>query len=515
MIARTAFCLAQACPALAQTPEQHTPDTAYTFRVQRVENVPIIDGRLDDEVWRHAPAFDNFQQVEPVEGLPPSQRTEVRVVYDRRQLYIAVRCFDDEADLIVARQMLRDADQWSDDYVILMLDPFEDRRNGYFFQITAAGGRMDGLTENNRKPSAEWDGHWQGRTSIDEHGWSAEIAIPFTTVSFNPEHERWGFNVERSIRRSDETIRWASPHNTTQVKTPASGGTLEGLAGLQKSAGLTVKPYTNLTLDLLDDGTDWTGGLDIFYNLSPSVTAALTLNTDFAETEVDEQIVNLTRFPVFFPEKRDFFLQDAGVFNFGGLQNTPLPFFSRRIGIVRGREKEILAGLKLTGRQDNLRFGLLDVQMKHDDELGDKNLGVARATWDILDQSSVGFIFTNGHPSERGDNQLGGIDLNFHETLDDGALVSAHAWAQGTHTDLDDEPFSNADAYAAGGRLQYDGDPWQGSFFTSHIGDGYNPALGFVERRSRRRYLLHGGHKFRPTTSDTDPWYRVFNLDGR
>ena len=491
----TAVCAA-AAGALGQDAAPATRPV-ITLGAALVEDAPTIDGSLDDTTWQDAPVIDAFTQVNPINGAPPTERTEVRLLYDADTLYLGVRCFDAQPDKIEARSMARDADHGSDDRITFTLDTFADRRNGYVFVVSAAGGKRDGLIESTRT-RWEWDGLWTAKTRVDELGWTAEIAIPTKTLSFDPANTAWGFNIERFIRHKNESVRWATPTRDSGVTSMNDTGEIENLAGLVQGLGLTVKPFLTAKADLNTGDLKFEPGVDLFYKITPSTTAALTINTDFAETEVDTRQVNLTRFPLFFPEKRAFFLEDSGIFEFGGINQSPKPFFSRRIGIVRGQEKDILAGLRVTGRSDGLRFGVLDVQMKDDDELGEKNLGVVRLKHDVGDESAVGLILTNGAPGRRGNNQLVGVDYNYVNSDALGGRVSADLWAMLTHDDPAEFRGENDDPYAFGGRFGWNADPFSFSLFAAEVGHDFRPGLGFVQRPGTREYAVRGGYTWRP-----------------
>lgn len=493
--------LAQPLPPEADPPEP-APPHVVSLRSARVAEPPVIDGRLDEPAWHEAPVIDNFTQVDPVTGSLPSERTEVRLLYDADNLYIGVRCFDSAPELIVARSMARDAGHGSDDRIVFTLDTFGDRRSGYVFVVSAAGGKRDGLIESTRT-RYEWDGLWDARTTIDELGWVAEIAIPMKTLSFTEHTPAWGFNIERFIRRKTELVRWATPTRTSGVTRMNDAGELVDLEDLDQGLGLSFQPFVSATWDIDDKKLDFEPGFDLFYKLTPSTTAALTVNTDFAEAEVDQRRVNLTRFPLFFPEKRDFFLEDSGIFEFGGINQSPRPYFSRRIGIVGGEEKDILAGLRLTGRTGRLRFGLLDVQMKDDDRLGHKNLGVLRLKHEVGDESAVGLIATNGAPGVRGQNQLLGVDFNYVNSDAPGGRIAADIWAMGTR----DDPTGAEDTagHAYGGRFDWDADPWNFFLFAGEVSHDFRPRLGFVQRTGRRELASSAGYVWRPEDSD---WIR-------
>ena len=336
-----------------------------------------LDGKLDEPAWQRAVPIGPLIQVEPKEGDPPTEATEVRVLYDSDALYFGIVCLDRTPDGIVATQLTRDAELEVDDYVAVVLDPFFDRRNGFFFVVNPAGARADGQIANNAEHiSLDWDGIWNAAARKDDQGWTVEISIPFKTLRFKPGQTTWGLNIERQIRRRNETDRWSGARRDIWPSNLAEAGQLQDLPVIRQGLGLDIRPYGLVRRDPYDparlDKSPWTvdGGLDVSKNLTPNLNASLTVNTDFAETEVDTRQVNLTRFDLFYPEKRPFFLEGAGVFETAGVairHPDLLPFFSRRIGLYRGQEVPILFGGKITGRQSHFNIGLLDVQTRHAD----------------------------------------------------------------------------------------------------------------------------------------------------
>ena len=480
---------------------------------------PIIDGRLDDACWTNAPIIDQFTQVEPVEGAAPSERTEVRMLHDHDYLFIAIHCFDREPAKIVAKQMQRDADMDSDDTLALVFDTFARKRTGYLFKITPRGATQDALLEADGAQKTEWDTIWNGRSRIDETGWTAEIAIPFKSLAFDPQLNVWGFNVERVIRRRQETVRWAAPFQNKNVTSLADLGELRDLSGMQKGLGLEFKPFLVARHTERTTGESKTlkfeAGFDLFYSITPALTAALTVNTDFAEAEVDKRQVNLTRFPLFFPEKRDFFLQDANLFSFGAYKG-PLAFNSRRIGLgPTGETVDLLAGGKLTGRIGNLDIGLLDVQVDSSEGVPSKNLAVARASYRVLEESSIGGIFTSGDPQSSGNNSLVGTDLNYRNSHFFGNNVfKAQTWVMKASA-------SGAEGrqMAFGASVRYPNEPVAAEVFASQIDADFNPALGFAPRRGIRQYGGKLGYRWRPggyvrsIGLQVQPYYAT-NLDG-
>ncbi|HSD29562.1 MAG TPA: DUF5916 domain-containing protein, partial [Vicinamibacteria bacterium] len=376
-----------------------------------------LDGRLDEVAWSAATPIGALVQTEPDEGASPTEATEVRVLRDDETLYFGIRCFDRTPSGIAATRMGRDGELEGDDHVMVVLETFGDRRNGFFFAVNPRGARAEGQIANNSEQlNFDWDGIWDAAARVDDAGWAAELAIPFKTLRFRNEVAAWGLNVQRYVARRQETDRWTAARRDVWISNLSEAGRLEGLQGARQGKGLDVRPY--LSAGEEDGGGEVKGGGDVFKNLTPNLTASLTINTDFAETEADDRQVNLTRFPLFYPEKRSFFLEGAGIYEVASLGSTSsdlLPFYSRRIGLYQGEEVPILAGLKLSGRVERWNVGLLDVETGRVDDLGldRQNLLAARVSRNLFRQSFVGALVTHGNPSGAGGNTLAGIDARF------------------------------------------------------------------------------------------------------
>jgi hypothetical protein len=494
MLARlrgSAVAFAIATTAFAQAPPRPSA------RALRIDAPPRIDGRLDDECWSRATPIGAFTQVEPIEGAAPIEATDVRVVYTPDVLYVAVRCFDREPARLLARQLERDANLDPDDRVEILIDTFHDRRNAFWFQMNPRGDLGDALIANNGQNfNKPWDGIWDGRASIDEHGYCLEFALPFKTLNFREGGDTWGFNVRRINKRHEEESRWSNPSQDQNFFVVSEAGSLGGLGGMHQGVGLDATPFFvgRWRKDEASDDQDVLGdpGLDVLYKLTPSLNALLTINTDFADTEVDARQINLTRFPLFFPEKRDFFLQDAGLFSFadlapgfGGGGTDLIPFFSRRIGLDSdGQPVPLLGGGKLTGRAGPWSIGLLDVQTDATSDVDGQNLGVARITRNVGEQSTLGAIFTSGDPNGDASNQLYGFDANFKSSsFRGGKALRAYAWLLGTSSGDD-----GGDDEAFGATLAYPNDVWSWNAAAKQIGADFDAALGFVPRTGIRKY---------------------------
>jgi len=469
------------------------PPTLTIPRIPAEVARPRIDGVLAEDFWAHCAEIDTLVQTEPVAGAQPSEATEILLGYDDANLYVGLRCFDRDPGGIRATQMARDANLDPDDRVELLFDSFHDKRNGFWFQIGAAGSKGDALISGNGSEfNKQWDTIWHGAAEVTQEGWFAEISIPFASINFDPQKGTWGFNVRRFIRRRTEEVRWANAEPRLRFFAAANAGTLEGLGGMRQGLGLDVIPFgvgSYRSDDTRTDSVQGDAGLDLFYRISPATKLSLSFNTDFAETEVDTRRVNLTRFPLFFPEKRKFFLEDSGAFAFGpGGHNggrDVLPFFSRRIGLDEdGGEVPLLANAKLTTTNDSYRLGLLDSQTDSTGTLPSRNLFVGRFSKNIFDRSNVGVIFTHGDPTGSQSDYTVGADLNLStaEFLGDRNLrFNAYA------VKAEDSDTSGKDlAYYAG--VSYPNDEIELSASYMTIEENFQPALGFAPRTGIHKY---------------------------
>ncbi len=385
-----------------------------------VNPAPHIDGKLQEEAWQKAAVISEFYQREPNPGQPISEATQVYVCHDQQQIYFGFQCFDQPGG-ITAKEMARDVSLGEDDRVQVILDTFLDGRNGYWFQIGPRGSIGDALVSANGATfNKEWDGLWEGKARIHDQGWDAEIAIPFKTLTFDPQRHDWGLKLIRHIRRKLESSYWPAANLNSYRFQISDSGVLQGLEGITQGIGLDVSPYGLAGLDQKlpkDDQLVKDAGLDIFYQVTPGLKSALTVNTDFAQTEVDARQVNLTRFPLHFPEKRDFFLDGANYFDFGisGDGANPyskrlIPFFSRRLGLDgNGNPIHIIWGAKFTGQIDRWNLGFLHIMDERDGE--NRNFTILRASANIASQSSIGFIGSKGNALSAGDNSVVGVDV--------------------------------------------------------------------------------------------------------
>jgi hypothetical protein len=478
--------------AYAQPPEKR-------FEAVFTTTPPVIDGILDEAVWQSAAVIEDFHEVEPIEYAPPKERLRFRVLYDEDHLYVAAEINMRNVDEITAFKLAQGSDIREEDRLKVVLDPYNNKRTGYDFRINANGVREEGLFGTIGRPNTDWNGIWDGRAQITEEGWTAELAIPFKTLNFDPDNDVWGISFSLNISGRNEQIAWTSQAHVTR---PGSLGEMTGVDRAKQGRGLDIVPSVSFRHTKVFETNGQTGAdelraepsLDILYKLTPLLTAALTINTDFSAAEVDDRVINLERFPVFFPEKRTFFLQDADIFSFADIEDNGIPFFSRRIGLDDDRQPvDIIGGVKLTGRIGPMSLGVLDVVQEDGPE--NVNLFAGRAYLNVLNLSTLGMIFTHGSADESVSNSVVGVDFNYvNRDLFGRKGLSSSLWY--LESDTKGETFDQ-DAYGASL-----GAPDTGGFFGSlrhmKIGENYNPALGFVNRPAIRESAMEFGYSHFP-----------------
>lgn len=480
-------------PAFAQSVEP-APHVAAERLYE--DELITLDGTLDEAVWERAVPATGFRQQEPVEGAPPSEPTEVRIAFSSNHLYIGAQLFDSDPGGIKGFQRRRDAGLGSDDRFMWILDTFQDGRTAYFFEINPAGLLGDGLLRigSGGNMSKSWDGIWDVRVRQHEHGWTAEIRIPFRTLNFDPRSDRWGINFQRTIRRKNEELLWSGYRRNQGLFLPINAGVLTGLSDVSQGVGLEARPYVAANRSTIAGVTD-TGadiGVDLGYSVTPSLRLAMTINTDFAEAEVDDRQVNLTRFPLFFPERRQFFLEGSSIYNFAG-SNGVNPFFSRRIGLVGGEPIPVQFGARLGGQAGAWDVAVLQVRTGAQGDVPVEDFSVARLRRNFLAQSSIGAIYTRRGTAALDDVDLPdrhtyGVDLDMststflgRRNLQFEAFFAAHTPStRGAVTTLGDRS-------ARGIRLNYPNNVWQAHVSWREFGDDWNPAVGFAPRRGFRR----------------------------
>jgi len=506
-----------------------------TLRAVKVDAPPVLDGEVrDDPVWRTIPSTGGFTQTNPDEGRPASQKTEVRVVYTDEAVYFSFVCFDDDPDTIVVSDSRRDADLTESDSLQIILDTYLDGQNGFVFGTNPAGIEYDGqvsrIGDAGSTVSAaangagsgfniNWDGVWAVKTSTGAYGWSAEFMIPFKTLRYpNKDSQLWGINIQRNIRRRNENSFWAPLSRQYDIYRLSDAGLLRGLE-IESQRNLKIMPYVlGEVSDVGGEGkeTDADFGFDLKYSLTPALTLDLTYNTDFAQVEVDESQVVLDRFNIFFPEKRPFFLENAGLFTAGKPGQVEL-FFSRRIGLSDdGDVIPIKGGARLSGAVGKTNVGLMLMQTDSVADVAPKNLfGVARIHRDLPNRSSIGAIFVDreasgNHPEEEKYNRTFGLDGRWGI----GEYASLAGFIAGTRS-----PDSGNDDLVFSAAGNFESPAWTAILEYTEVGEDFNPEVGFLERdagyrklhtRLLRRYRpgdnAWGIQELRPHFSYTSYW---------
>ncbi len=501
-----ALCVLCACLPVSASLAQDVSALAAeskSIRIQRTATPPVIDGVMDEEIWLRAPLVDDLHQVNPVEFSEPSERTEISVLYGRDALYIGARLYDREPDRINARILRQNQPIGSDDRFFVHIDPFNSRRGGYVFGVNPNGVRFDGVYEGPTDRSFDWDGIWQAAATIDDQGWVVEMEIPFKTISFDPSTDTWRMNFLRNIERKNESMAWMSRNRNTDLSTM---GDVRGISQIEQGRGLDIVPSASVRerrrFDGAEPSNDLEPSLDVFYKVTPQLNASLTFNTDFSATDVDNRQVNLTRFNLFFPEQRSFFLQDVDIFQFGRLQQDGRPFFSRRLGISStGEEVPLEFGGKLSGRIGRFDVGVLSVRQDMfappdgSETIEPTTAFVGRVAANVLEESSIGMIVTDGDPGSNLDNSVAGIDFRYlNSRFAGGRSLEGEAWFQQSSSEGLD---SNDTAFGLGMRVPSNSGLRGGVDFM-RIEEAFNPALGFVRRTGIDQLSYDFGHTWRP-----------------
>jgi hypothetical protein len=477
-----------------------------------------LDGNLDEAVWQRAQVATDFIQIDPDNGKPATEQTELRIAFDSHAIYLGVICHDSEAGVLLTRyQKRRDEFLQQDDKVSWTIDTFLDGRSGYFFETNPSGAMADALMGINGQ-NRQWDGIWNERVRRGDTEWSVEVEIPFRTLNFNPNSDTWGINISRTLSRKNENSIWTGWARNQGVTRMTNAGRVTGLTNVTQGHGLDIKPYV---LGSAQDAPSrrermsGTGqaGLDLFYNATPALRTNLTVNTDFAQTEVDQRQVNLTRFSLLYPEKRDFFLDGATFFDFASpgagagnnFQNNANfgsdlivnPFFSRRIGLTdAGDQQKILFGTKATGQLGGQDVGILDVRTGDDHGLIGEDFTVARLKHRLMRQSYVGAAYTRRDPHATGADtrQTLGVDFRLAtSTFRRNQNLSLSGW----YVDAT-QPGPTRATQAYGATLAYPNDRWNANLDVRTVEQNFNPAVGFITRNAYRRYLPYVNFGPRP-----------------
>jgi hypothetical protein len=515
--------------AVVRSDTVQSPSLRPVARAVRVPRPPRLDGTLDDPLWQTAPALSDLTQHEPVDDAPASERTEVRILFDDVAIYLGARMHDRDAAGIVRGEVRRDADLTNQDGLLLVMDTYRDRQNAFVFGTTPAGIEYDGqVTREDERAfgglgitrqqttiggglNLNWDGTWEVTTSVDSAGWTAVFRIPFATLRYGSgKSPVWGLNLARYIRRRNEQAFWAPIPRQYTIYRLTEAGSLEGLEPPTNRVA-QVTPFVRGGLSrnyVTANEADASGevGADAKFGVTPSMTLDLTYNTDFAQVEVDEQQINLSRFNLFFPEKRPFFLENAGFLAFGVPQAAEL-FFSRRIGISRdGREVPILGGGRLSGKAGKFQIGLIELQTRELEgsplgpEIASTNYGVARVLRELPNRSRVGGIFSSRL------NTDSTADYNLTYGLDARIGVRSEftfdVWGARTETPGRNES-SNA-FHLAGAFIDRN---WEVGLATRRFAQDFNPELGFLDRPGTQFYTVR---VLRHIRTPGIPWFREY-----
>jgi len=499
------------------------------FDAIKVTTAPVIDGKLDEALWKSGTPISEFVQRELNEGVPASERTEIRFATDGANLYIGARMYDREPQLIVPGEKIRDVTLQNSDHIAFVLDTYHDRQNGFVFATTPAGVEYDGQViregegggamvpgQNRMQAGAmggfnvNWDASWTVATTIDSLGWTAEFRIPFATIRYQSGsgEQTWGLNVTRTIRRKNEELYWAFIPRQFNLYRLSLAGTLTKLTVPERRIR-TVTPYlltssqTRYTKGVGATTTPTEIGGEIKYGVTPALTLDLTANTDFAQVEVDDQRVNLTRFPIFFPEKRPFFLENAGVFSAGTPQAVDL-FFTRRIGIsAAGTPEPILGGGRLTGRVGGTTIGLLQMVTDSPDGMASgQSFSVARAIREVGSRSRFGLMAVQRMATNDGDNVNRTVAL-------DGRLGIGQAWTSDLWAAKTSTPGRTGDDLALSARVAYQTNVFNANARVAHIGEDFNPEVGFMSRPAGYRTI--DATAMRLVRKPEWAWFRQWN----
>ncbi len=510
-----------ACAWAGQQQAETARPVVQALRLNPDEKI-TIDGRLEETPWTRAIPAAGFKQFEPRNGEPGTERTEIRIAFDRDNLYIGGEFYDSDPRGMLGNQMVRDGVLGADDRFIWVLDPFNDSLSGYYFEINPAGAMGDaqlvpaigggnfGVTQNRA-----WDGIWMARVRRHEQGWTVEVQIPFRTLNFDPNGHEWGANFQRTVRRKNEETFWSGWGRNQGIYSLAFAGHIEGISDVSQGHGIDIKPYLLGNYTAVPGSSTYKAneGIDFSYSLTPQIKANFTINTDFAQTEVDDRQVNLTRFPLFFPEKRDFFLESSGNFDFGREQASNLSaFFSRRIGLdeTTGRPQKIDYGIKVGGRAGQYNLGLMQVRTGIQSRSAGEDFTVFRPKRLFWRQSYAGLMYTRraardssvpDRHSVGGDFQLATARFRGNKNLQFGGwFIKTPNAAKGN------------DNSASGWRLNYPNDRWALQMAYKFFQKNVDPAVGFTEQVDYQKWTPGIGFNPRPKNN---PYVRQIFIDSR
>jgi hypothetical protein len=487
-------------------------DSDRTARAMRCEEPPVIDGRLDEKAWNLAPALGHLTAVQPVVGKPMSELTEVRILHDNKAIYLGVRAYHRDPSLIMSKGRERDRMVMGGDYVAFFFDTFNDRRNGYAFAVSPDEGRWDASVTNHFSANTDWDGIWQVRCVTDSQGWTAEIAIPFKSLNYDSKLEEWGFNFARNIARNGELAVWNAPRPESKFYYAGNAGRLTGLTDLPRHLGFEFSPYAlGRVRDRRGDKSNLSGdvGFDTRWRINSGLSATMSYNMDFAETEVDQFRRNFSRFPLFFPEKRRFFQEDSGIYQFADLnQNLLIPYYSRRIGLSGTRQPvPILGAAKVAGRAGDYELGVTTAYMDEAFGVDSNAVFAGRLKRRIFGDSTMGFIATAGDPRSNGDNAVVGADMRFQSiNWQEQKTLVTNVFYLNSMTDPVGASKFSGHAYGAG--ISWPADTFSFTLRAAEV-DDFDPALGFISRNNIRMVSGSCQYVIRP---DDPSWWQSYGI---
>jgi len=472
-----------------------------------IQSSITLDGILNEPAWNDAQTASDFFQQEPQEGTEATEETEVKVLYDKENLYIGVMCYDNKPEKIIHNEMRVDGYLGNDDNFILVLDTFNDL-HGFYFRINPNGARYDAKIDGSKGGSrgggrvsglnSDWNGIWDVSAKITDYGWSAEIVIPLKTLRFpNEEIQNWGINFKREIARKNEEILWTSWRRDDGLFQLSKAGILNDLNNLKRGKKIEFKPFTlagvKKEAGVIDNNFKY--GLDVKYPLTSNLTFDFTTFTDFAQIESDRTMINLTRFDLYYPEKRDFFLEGSEIFKFGSPYTSP--FYSRKIGLTPDREQvPILAGAKITGKAGSYNLGILNIQTDEKNDFLQNNFSVVRVKKDILEKSYIGIMATNQYNADE-NNQSFGIDFAYNT---DNFLKNKNLSIAGNLIENKKDELNHGNR-SGSLSAEYMNDLFEIAMYHQVIGENYNPDMGFVRRKGIKQYSFDFDYLPRPTIS--------------
>ncbi|HEV7163796.1 MAG TPA: carbohydrate binding family 9 domain-containing protein [Gammaproteobacteria bacterium] len=489
----------------------------------------MVDGNLDADVWRTAPSIE-LQQQNPHPGQPTAFRTEVRVLRDDDHLYFGITCIDPELSKIAVHTLQLDGDQSNDDAISIVLDAFGRKKLAYVFQVNAAGAMADGLLSpgsvsagnassgqsssgnsgQNGVVNYYWNGYWQAVVRHTATGWTAEIVIDTRSLQFDSRGSVWGFNVARYVPREQLTLVWSGINLNASVFNLQWEGTLSDVGGLQQGNGFEFDPYGLAKYDDARPGTTTKGGFDLKYDFTPELAGLFTYNTDFSEAPAVLQQSNTTRFALFTPEQRSFFLNGSNIYDFShNLGQNFVPFDSQRIGLIGADVVPLDEGVKLFGQAGPWTVGILDTQMGSTGVSSAANLFAGRASYNVSDEWRVGMLATHGDPTGASDNTFSGFDSTWStSTFAGDKTLNVSGWAGHSSGNLNP---GNANGY--GFDVEYPNDLWNADLNYNYYGDALDPALGFLPRPGTKQYYGQLNYQPRPDVNGSLGWIRQFLID--